>query len=62
MTKTSREGWTQVSIPKEMYDRIKELVQDEYLKGVYAFGSISELVRRALSKYIKELEEEIRSS
>jgi len=61
MTKTSREGWTQVSIPKEMHDRIKELINDDYLKGVYAFGSISEFVRRGLSKYIKDLEEELRS-
>lgn len=51
--------WTNVSVPKDMVNRAKILVDEPEIRQKYGFGSVSEFVRRVLSEKIDSLEKEI---
>jgi len=48
-----------VSVPKDMVNRAKILVDEPEIRQKYGFGSVSEFVRRVLSEKIDSLEKEI---
>jgi metal-responsive CopG/Arc/MetJ family transcriptional regulator len=52
-------GFVSISFPLEMYEKLKQLIDNPIIKSKHGYRSIPEVVRDALSDKIKELEAEI---
>ena len=52
-------GWRGLHIPENMANEIDQFIDREEVKSKYAFGSLPEFVRRAVSNYIVQIEREL---
>ena len=52
-------GWKTISLPEKMIEEIEKFVKRDEVKARYAFGTIPEFVRRAISNYIVQIEREL---
>jgi len=52
--------WTNKSVPTEMVDKIKLLIEKSEVKAKYGYGTPSEFIRRVVSDKILELEKEVK--
>lgn len=51
-----------ISLPKKLMEHINDLRKLEYIQIRYSFASKTEFIRRAISDYIKKIENEIPES
>ena len=51
--------WTNISVPSDMVERAKKIVEEPEIRAKYGYGSVSELVRRVVSDKMDVLEKEI---
>ncbi|MGC9781288.1 MAG: hypothetical protein HZR80_18750 [Candidatus Heimdallarchaeota archaeon] len=52
-------GWRTIHIPEEMAQAIENFIVRSDVKEKYAFGSIPEFIRRAISSYMVQVQKEI---
>ncbi len=52
-------GWRTIHIPEEMAQAIENFIVRSDVKEKYAFSSIPEFIRRAISSYIVQVQKEI---
>jgi len=52
-------GFTSIGIPKEMWEEVKKLIEERYIRAIYGVKNPSEFCKRAISEKIIELRQKI---
>jgi len=57
-----RKGYTTIALPDEMIEYIDKIIEKPKIRAKYGYTSRADLIRAAVTKHLRELEDELEPS